>query len=134
MKKFFPIMLITLAAATPALAQDVMSADANHDGKITRDEFATARIANFNKLDRNGDGVVSQADVPMVARFRPQIQTTFQQFIATADLNHDQQVTRTELANAPMPVFDQCDKNHNGVIDADEIAGFRAALAKMQGR
>ncbi|MBN8815225.1 MAG: EF-hand domain-containing protein [Sphingomonas sp.] len=133
MKKY-PLFVAAVMLAAPALAQDVMAADANHDGKITRAEFAAARLANFNRLDRNGDGVVSQADTPTIARLRPQIQASFQQFIAMADLNHDGQVTRDELANAPMPVFDRADVNHDGVIDASEMPAFRAALAQMRGQ
>lgn len=125
---------ILIAIATPVLAQDPTAADTNHDGKITREELIAARLANFARFDRNGDGVVSASDVPPIARFRPQIQTSFQQFITTADLNHDGKVTQDELAKAPMPVFNRGDTNHDGVIDAGEMAGFRAALAKMKGQ
>jgi len=31
-------------------------------------------------------------------------------------------------------VFDRADTNHDGVIDASEMAGFRAAVAKMRGQ
>ena len=38
------------------------SADADHDGKVTRQEFTDTRAALFARLDRNGDGVVDDAD------------------------------------------------------------------------
>jgi Ca2+-binding EF-hand superfamily protein len=136
MKTLFPLSVATILVciAAPALAQDVTVADTNHDGRISREELVAARLANFDRFDRNGDGVVNAADIPSFARFRPRIQTSFQQFIASADLNHDGQVTRDELAKAPVPVFDRADTNHDGVIDASEMAGFRAAVAKMRGQ
>jgi Ca2+-binding EF-hand superfamily protein len=123
-----------LSLATAAAAQDVAQIDSNHDGQITRAEFAAARMANFARLDRNGDGVVSAADIPVLARFKPGIQKTFQSFIANADANGDGMVTRVELATAPMPVFDRADANHDGVIDRTEMATLRAGLAQMRGQ
>jgi len=137
MKKPFWIMAsaaaVAAACATPAAAQDISRADTNHDGKITRAEFIAARSANFDKLDRNGDGVVSQADIGMIARFRPAISEKFNQMIAADDINHDGQVTPQELAVAPAPAFDRADTNHDGVIDASEMAALRTNLAAMRG-
>jgi Ca2+-binding EF-hand superfamily protein len=31
-------------------------ADANHDGKVTREEFMSSRAEQFTRLDSNGDG------------------------------------------------------------------------------
>ncbi|MFA6124094.1 MAG: dockerin type I domain-containing protein [Sphingomonas sp.] len=121
-----------LLLATAAVAQDVTQIDGNHDGQITRAEFAAARMANFARLDRNGDGVVSTADIPAIARFKPGIQKTFQSFIANADASGDGMVTRVELATAPMPVFDRADANHDGVIERTEMATLRAGLAQMR--
>lgn len=121
-----------LSLATAAAAQDVEQIDSNHDGQVTRAEFAAARTANFARLDRNGDGVVSAADIPAIARFKPGIQKIFQNFITNADTNGDGMVTRAELANAPMPVFDRADANHDGVIDRTEMATLRAGLAQMR--
>jgi len=135
MKKPFWIMVgaIAAACAMPAAAQDIDRADTNHDGKISRAEFIAARSANFDKLDRNGDGVISQADIGMIARFRPAIGEKFNQMIAADDTDHDGQVTPKELAIAPAPAFDRADANHDGVIDASEMAALRANLAAMRG-
>lgn len=134
--RLYSLAALTLAtlAAMPASAQDMTTADINHDGMITRAEFAAARLATFNRLDRNGDGVISQADIGRIARFRPSAGQALQRLIATADANHDGQVTRDEMGNAPMPVFDRADINHDGVIDRNEMAGFRATLAQLRGQ
>jgi hypothetical protein len=39
------------------------SADADHDGKVTRQEFIEARDALFAKLDRNGDDVLDTQEL-----------------------------------------------------------------------
>lgn len=38
--------------------------DADGDGTVTRDEFLSGVGAHFDELDRNGDGVLSEADRP----------------------------------------------------------------------
>ena len=40
-----------------------MQADANHDGKITRDEFRSDALSFFGKLDTNHDGVIDGAEL-----------------------------------------------------------------------
>lgn len=127
------IFLFGALLATPAFAQLADTADLNHDGRITRTEFATARLRNFDRLDRNGDGVISAADLPAFARSRPRLQQAFRDFMAAADANHDGQVTRDELAKAPLTAFDRGDTNHDGVIDATEMAAFRAEIQRMRG-
>ena len=136
MKTLSSLALLAAASVvvTPAAAQDVMAADLNHDGKITRAEFTASRLANFARFDRNADGVVSQADLGRIARFRPQAGATLQQFIAAADIDHDGQVTRDELARAPTPVFDRADANRDSVVDGAETAALRANFAQMRGR
>lgn len=36
--------------------------DADHDGQVTREEFMTATDAWFDRVDRNGDGVITVDD------------------------------------------------------------------------
>jgi hypothetical protein len=45
--------------ATPILGQ----ADLNRDGKITLVEYRTAKLANFDRMDTDKDGVVSLAEM-----------------------------------------------------------------------
>ncbi|WP_375248517.1 EF-hand domain-containing protein [Sphingomonas sp.] len=122
----------SLVAATPAAAQDMSAADANRDGRITRAEFGAARMANFSRMDRNRDGVLSQVDADRIARFRSRASFALRQVITTADANRDGVVTRAELSAAPMPAFDRADGNHDGVVDRNEMAALRAAFAEMR--
>lgn len=107
-------------------------ADANHDGTITRAEFAAARVARFAEMDRNHDGVISKADFGRLAKFRPEAAERLDMLIAQADADHDGRVTQAELAAAPTPIFDRADTNHDGVIDKDELATLRATIATMK--
>ena len=56
-----------VGAAAYALLNDaepVKSADTNLDGRITRAEFLAAADRRFKRLDRNGDGKVTMAELP----------------------------------------------------------------------
>lgn len=57
----FERMAITPAAPDPApiLAQH----DLNKDGKITLVEYRTAKLANFDRMDADKDGIVSVAEM-----------------------------------------------------------------------
>lgn len=45
-----------------AAGQGLARADANHDGRVTRDEYHAAYTAVFTRLDTDGDGVISNAE------------------------------------------------------------------------
>lgn len=138
----FLLPLAALCAFSPAMAQRFgggdgtqifESADANHDGVVTRAEFLAARNARFDRMDRNGDGVIDRSDFARLASFRPQAMGRIDALIAQADANHDGKVTRAELAAAPAQAFDLADANHDGKVDRDELAAARATVSAMRG-
>ncbi|CAN5346985.1 hypothetical protein BH09PSE1_BH09PSE1_18370 [soil metagenome] len=45
-----------------AAGQGLARADANHDGRVTRDEYHAAYAAVFARLDTDHDGVISNAE------------------------------------------------------------------------
>jgi len=64
-----------LALGGPAMGPYRLEFDRNVDGQITRDEFEAAFLTRFDAYDRDGDGVVTRADMlrvlPRPAMQRP---------------------------------------------------------------
>jgi Ca2+-binding EF-hand superfamily protein len=107
-------------------------ADTNGDGVVTRAEFNAARMARFDKLDRNGDGTISRADFGRLMRLAPRLARRIDRLLADADTNYDGRVTRAEYASMPMPLFERLDLNHDGRIDAQELAAARAHVEEIR--
>lgn len=131
------IILLTLATtafAAPASAQLnnpydlMMSADANGDGKVSREELIVARGDMFAKLDRNADGVLNDADR---GRARPRIAATqtarIDQIKKDFDANGDGAVTKDEFVSGPTPLFDKADTNTDGFVTKDEVKAAKTA-------
>jgi EF-hand domain pair/EF hand len=98
-----------------AAMQQMESADANRDGAITRAELRSYRAANFSRLDRDGNGVLTRSDIPAIAaRMRPDID--FKRLIEQFDANGDNSVSRDEFVNGPTTYFDMADADKNGVV------------------
>ena len=132
-------LLVSAPAASFAAGQDqgrqggfqmLLNSDANGDGVVTREEFLAARSAMFARIDLNHDGVLDRSDLDKIKRFRPQAADKAQALITELDLNHDGQVTSAELKNAPTPVFDRFDGNHDGRLDQGELAKVRGAAGQ----
>lgn len=125
------------AATDPAFAQGQRDpvqlldrADANGDGRITHGEFVDSRARMFDKLDRNEDGYFSDADMAQ-RRFKRRSGggDRLKQLVDYLDADGDGRVARSEFVEGPNPMFERADLNRDGVIDADEMAGLREAVA-----
>jgi hypothetical protein len=128
------VMAAPLAAA-PALAQDsgralqrLSAADADNDGQITRAEARASRAAQFDRADRNGDGAISNDDIPQFAGGRGQ--TMFEQLMTSADANGDGRITRSEWEAAPQPAFERADVNGDGVVTQAELQALQGQRAR----
>ncbi|MDQ0394853.1 EF-hand domain-containing protein [Labrys monachus] len=119
-----------MSGRKPDLARMLQNADENGDGVVTCAEYADARRKLFARLDRNGDGYLGSDDVP--GRFAARIggrEGGLAQAIALLDKNGDGRISRDEFVAGPGLLFDRADTDHDGVIDARELAAFRAAVA-----
>lgn len=118
--------------ASPALAQRggdwFNAADADGNGVVTRAEFLHYRDANFDRLDRNGDGVVSPADAPRLASARPEAFARLTGALGGADRNGDGAISRAELAQAPPVMFDRADANSDGQVTTAEYDAARERM------
>lgn len=115
-------------ASRPDLGQMLERADANGDGAVTREEFTQARARMFERLDRNSDGFWTKDDTPRLAARRGRGERIAEALIAL-DKDGDGKVSRDEFVNTPGLMFQRADMNHDGTVDAKELAAFQAAVA-----
>lgn len=120
-----------LAGATPALAQDakqieqvtnlLKEADANEDGKTTRAELDAHRADMFDKLDRNNDGIVSEADKPRLRIPRKKFNEAYDKVVPKFDKDGDGTLSKAEWNTQEVDIFELLDANGDGAIAASEI-------------
>jgi len=113
----------------PKLDQVLESADEDHDGIVTLAEFRRAQARLFVKLDRNGDGYLDQADAGGRPMQRRKASAQISKLSQALDKDGDGRVSRDEFLGGPPLMFDRADANHDGVVDARELAAFHAARA-----
>jgi len=137
-----PLILAALVLAVPAAAcattggrdplKMLQEADANRDGAVTRAEFRDARNRLFDRLDRNNDGFVSQADGGgRLARRRGGGGERMAQLMQAMDADRDGRLGRREFVEGPS-LFDRADRDDDGVVDPREMAEARDAVAAMR--
>ena len=113
----------------------MMHADANHDGVITRAEAMAEADARFAKLDTDGDGQVTAAE--MQARrsaMRDRMQARGKAPRAggpdgarmgrRGDVDGDGLMTKADAEARAAKRFDRMDANHDGKLDKTELANF----------
>jgi Ca2+-binding EF-hand superfamily protein len=130
---------VMLVASNLVLAQGregmaLENADANHDGKVSRQEYIDARAAQFSRLDRNGDGVVDDADSRERTDQSKRGERAAAAFRGRIDADGDGKITRDEFVKAPTGLFDRFDADKNGELDAKELEAARSAAQRLRER
>ena len=89
------------------------------NGDLTKAMLEDALKAEFKKDDLNGDGVLDTVETRAVneqLRLEKNVSPVF-------DWNADGQIQYPEFATQWRTLFDRADRNRDGVVDADEMAG-----------
>jgi Ca2+-binding EF-hand superfamily protein len=128
----------TAAPAPPvvaAAATEFKAMDANHDGKVTREEHAAAARGMFDKMDANHDGKVTAAEMDAAHQAiaggeAGKNELSSAEKIKAVDQDRDGTLTTAEHAYGSRSMFDKMDVNHDGVLTPDEMAAGHAALLK----
>lgn len=111
--------------------------DGNGDGVVTQAEVTALREKAFERLDADGDGMISAQErdgaKPRAERFKERRSARGQERYSEADANGDGTLSREEFMNAPEPIMQKADADHNGELTRDEFNSFTArARAKAQ--
>jgi Ca2+-binding EF-hand superfamily protein len=98
-------LLLAMPAAAqglPSMARQYMERmDANHDGRVSLDEYQAWMGYGFTAMDRDHDGILAAAELPG-GRGKPLTREAHRQRLAAA--------------------FARQDRNHDGYLDARELA------------
>ena len=121
---------------TPDTEGGFLRADANGDGRVTREEFMAkfpkSPEDRFSKIDRNGDGFFDETDKIAAAPPRvgppPRAQRSWPDIVANLlsdhDPNKDGKMTFEEYSQGkpevPRATFDAMDTNKDGVVSPDD--------------
>ena len=120
--------LLLTAGAYPALAQsqdqvqqllaNFGRVDVNGDGSISRAEYRTVQVARWPQIDRNSDGFLTLDDFPRVAVGRARTQLAE---LAYLDTNGDGRLSRSEMVDGEPPLFRRADRNGDGALTRSEV-------------
>ena len=138
MRSALILFAAALAFARPAIAQTNVSAqaierlrqaDVNRDGVVSRQEFVNYRAQQFGRLDRNGDGYITNTVIPRALARRAPAGMSPQEMVVQFDANGDGRVSQSEFVNGPTPAFDVVDANNDNVATEAE---FNAAAQNVR--
>jgi len=100
--------------------------DADKDGKVSLSEYETGRQMMFQRLDADGNGSLTFAELDAFAQKMgddPRAQMMLKRIDAlkAADANGDQAISADEYKAAVDAEFKNLDKNGDGVLTEDEL-------------
>jgi hypothetical protein len=92
--------------------------DANGDGVISSAEYRTVQVARWPQIDHNGDGFLALDDFPRIAAGRARTQLAE---IAYLDADGDRRISQAEFVNGQPPLFRRADLNGDGALVRSEL-------------
>jgi Ca2+-binding EF-hand superfamily protein len=109
------------------IEKKLASADADHDGKVSRAEFDVAAKNRFTAADANGDGTLSQQEMADSPRVLQRNQRMAEAVLHKMDANGDGKISRDEYLAAAKQRFAKLDRNGDGVLTRDDRGHRRLA-------
>jgi hypothetical protein len=128
MKAGLWIVAAMLAAATAACGNSDKDEQAEADARaasfqppsvMSRLDFGSSASRRFRALDRNGDDIISDDELP-----RPEAPR-----LMALDRNGDGEITESEWSEGMLARFDRMDLNQDGTVTSEER---RTAMARQQ--
>lgn len=109
--------------------------DADKDGKITAEEFAAFRTAEFAKADTNADGQINADELAAkhIADATARAAAMSAKLIERMDENADGQISAEEMEQGPRPetMFERADADSDGALTKAEVD---QAMSNMRGK
>ncbi len=97
--------------------------DLNRDGAITPEEAGAVQTVRFLRLDSDGDGVITEAE--MLAAAQARIARRIAKKFARMDRNGDGRVERAEFDDRGAARFARLDTDGDGRVSREEIRARR---------
>lgn len=117
---------VTRAQMLAQVKQVFNLADTNHDGFMSRAEFAARMGVVINRLPPDSTAA------PTKEQAQKMLDAANNAFNAV-DTNHDGKLSLTEASARPLAAFDAMDANHDGILTLAEKQAARDAQAAAQG-
>lgn len=112
--------------------------DVDKDGKITTEEFAAFRTAEFAKADTNTDGQVSAEELAAkhIADMTVRAADMAAKMIERMDDNGDSQLSAEEMERGPRApsMFERADADSDGVISKEEAEAMKDKMGRRHGK
>ncbi|GIW79768.1 MAG: hypothetical protein KatS3mg105_1575 [Gemmatales bacterium] len=103
--------------------------DKNKDGKITKEEAAGSKLAEyFDRMDANKDGALDKQELQRVRPANPPAGNPFvSQLMEKLDQNKDGVISKEEAKGKLAEYFERLDANKDGKLDKSELNRLRPA-------
>ncbi|EKF44062.1 EF-hand domain-containing protein [Nitratireductor indicus] len=108
--------------------------DSDGDGAISLEEFSSMRLEQLKAADKDGDGVLSEAELQDHVQQR-ELERKARHAARRLDVDGDGKVTIAEIEGLQKKRFALMDANNDGKIEQDEMRrGFRMMADARGGR
>jgi len=113
--------------------------DTDHDGKISLAEYETGRMMSFKRMDGDGNGALSFAEIDAASAAAAQrggpmadMMKARNDALKAADTNGDQSISADEYKAYVDAEFKTLDTNSDGFLTEDEMRAGMGGMGRRQ--